>query len=391
MILTTILNLIGVFIRPVGLANSARGQILQEAKCKVLIRGPLDVSEGDVLQVRRGGKQGAAVGRVRILKIRSNRITAQVLEPRSDCQRLLGAVVQAGATSGGDLGQSNASSARGAARGGAGRRGPSANRGQIYAGPFLVSSALKGVSRSTVLETYPLILTAVKVAGEVYPFAFAAGTTPQSAGHIFGLEGAFNYVTSLSDVRVSIPAPATGEEVNLDLGVQRLVYRGGVIARVHLWKGRLFLDSRAGFYSSKLTNTVKKFVNMGEGQTPPFEISPLRDLSISGFYTLFGFQFRPVQTFGTRLLAGVLLSPKYQIDNRVFDAPQGSAPLYSPVTTPRSLLLEADLNYIFGRFSLGLDVTIESFSGRALFPDQQNEGPIGELHSSYGLNFSFLL
>ena len=360
------------------------GQVIREARCKILIRGSVDANIGDVVPVvRKGGgsSSGTVIGQVVILKFLANRVTARVVDSRSDCRRFLGGFVVA---------KSTAQISR------AGRRSgpPPMIRSVVAAGAAIVSSALKGTSRATTIESYPLVLQSVGLSADVFPFSFTLPPRSPSDGNwksIFGLEGGFRYVTSFTDVRVTAPSLTSGQEVGLDLGLNRLTWRAGLVARVPLWKGRLFLDSRSGYYYHRLTSSISKFVQTPEGESKPFELSPLRDVNLGGFYFLGGLQFQPVDTFRVRLNAGTLLAPTYVIDNRLPDAALNGPRATSSVTSPRIFLIDTSFNYLFEKLQVGLDLAVESFSGRALFPDGKNEGGLAELYSSLGLNVAFLL
>lgn len=383
-----LLSAMAVFLVLVGyfLPASANlnGQVIREARCKLLIRGSVDANIGDVVSVVRrnaGASSGTLIGQIVILKFLDNRVTASVVHSRADCRRFLGGFV---------VSKSTAPVSR------AGRRSgpPPMIRTVVAAGAGFVSSALKGTSRATTIESYPLVLQSIGVSGDVFPFSFTLQPRNSSeAGwkSIFGLEGSFRYVTSFSDVRVTAPSLTSGQEVGLDLGLNRLTWRTGVVARVPLWRGRLFLDGRSGYYYHRLASSISKFVQTPEDESKPFELSPLRDLNLGGFYFLAGLQFQPVDTFRVRLNAGTLLAPKYVIDNRLPDAALKGPRVTGSVTSPRIFLIDTSFNYMFAKLQVGLDLAVESFSGRALFPDGKNEGGLAELYSTLGLNAAFLL
>ncbi|MEN9810851.1 MAG: hypothetical protein RLZZ488_2418 [Pseudomonadota bacterium] len=360
------------------------GQVIREARCKLLIRGSVDANIGDVVNVVRkgsGASSGNVIGQVVLLKFLENRVTARVVDSRSDCRRFLGGFIVA---------KSNEPVSRVGRRSGP----PPMIRTVIAAGGGIVSSALKGTSRATTIESYPLVLQSFGMSADVFPFSFTLPPRSPSVVNwksIFGLEGGFRYVTSLTDVRVTAPSLTSGQEVGLDLGLSRLTWRGGVLARVPLWKGRLFLDSRTGYYYHRLTSSISKFVQTPENESKPFELSPLRDLNLGGFYFLGGLQFQPVDTFRVRLNAGTLLAPTYVIDNRLPDAALNGPSATGSVTAPRIFLIDTSFNYLFAKLQVGLDLAVESFSGRALFPDGKNEGGLAELYSTLGLNVAFLL
>ena len=374
-------------------AAGLTGQIIREAKCKVLIRGELNVSEGDVLQVsRRPGGQEASIGQVRVLKVTPNRITAQVLNARGDCRKFLAAFVSNNAP----LAQGSAASSGGPseavqrlARQKRIRSGPPPLvRLVVGVGPGFSFSNLKGNSRVAVSENYQLVLTSFNAAGEVYPFAFS-GKSGFAAG--LGVEGLFRYVSSISDVRVSMPSPNSGQELDLDLAVRRTAARGGAVVRVPVWKERLFLDTRSGFYSNHFASTIARIVTNPDGDSSPLEISPLRDLGLSGVYALGGFQFHPSNTFRSRVNAGTVLNPNFQIDNRVQNAAANSQRVNAQVQSPTVFLLDASVAYVLKKVQLGVDISVESFSGQAFFPDGQSQGPVSEAYNTVGLSVAFLL
>jgi hypothetical protein len=375
--------------------NSNAGQILREVRCKVLIRAGVSAQVGDVLPVIRkttGSPQGTVLGQVRLRKFLPNRITADVVEPRSDCRKLVGGFVLGQAT----FVASPTSSLSSAAAQKQGVKGPPPPlRALFSAGPGLVSTTLKGISRATVVETYPLLLSAINLSTDVFPFAFSSDRASQVASgawpSILGVEGNFRFVTSLNDVRVSVPSLLTGEEVDLDMRVNRITGRGGLLVRYPLWKGRLFADARTGYFAHRFLSGLIKFNTAENQERKPFELSPLRDLSLSGLYTLGGFQFQPVDKFRARLNVGTLMSTNYQLDNRTPDAPLDAQSVSTRANQPSLFILEASLNYLFSRLQIGLDLSVESFSGRAIFPDGKNEGVIAEVYTAYGLNVAFLL
>ncbi len=382
--------------------NSNAGQIIREARCKVLIRGGVSAEVGDVLPVIRktsGSSQGSVIGQVRLRKFLPNRITADVVEPRTDCRKLLGGFVLGQASSAAASASSGSSAAASASSAGVQKQGvkgpPPALRALFSVGPGLVSTTLKGISRATVVETYPLLLSSINLSTDIFPFAFASDRASRMAHSawpsILGVEGNFRFLTSLNDVRVSVPSLLTGEEVDLDMRVNRITGRGGLLVRYPLWKGRLFADARTGYFSHRFLSGLIKFNTPADQERKPFELSPLRDLSLSGLYTLGGFQFQPVDKFRARLNVGTLWATNYQLDNRTPDAPADAQSISTRANQPSLFILEASLNYLFSRLQVGLDLSVESFSGRAIFPDGKNEGVIAEVYTAYGLNVAFLL
>ena len=369
------------------------GQIIREARCKVLIRSGFEAQQGDVLPVVRkkttSGGQENVVGQVRILKINSDRVIGRVVEPRSDCRKLLGGYVT-GTSSAAIQSEGQDRLQKSAVKG-----PPPPLRALLSAGPGIVSATLKGISRSTVVETYPLVLSSAQVSAEVFPLAlFGRLAEPRQAenlSYIFGFEGVFRFVAALNDVRVTIPSATSGQEVDLDLRANRTFARTGALIRYPLWKGRLFLDARGGYLFNSFISGISKFVKTPAAEPQPIEISPLRDLSLGGFYTLGGFQFQPVDKFRARVNAGTMFGVNYRLDNRLPDAGVNANAVSTPVNQPSLFLLEASFNYLFKNLSVGLDVSVESLSGRALFPDGRNEGVTAEVYSGYGLNLAFLL
>jgi hypothetical protein len=361
---------------------AGEGQIIREARCKVLIRGSLDASVGDVLTVtRRPQGQGPVVGQVRIVRVTERRLSAAVVGAQGDCRKFLSAYAT-------KQGSSSVRSGRPMPR--AKRSGPPPPAKLVVAlGPGLSSSTLKGVARDTVLEDYPLVLTALSIEGEVYPFAFSA--TGKSPLQWIGFEGLYRRISSSSDVEVTTPAISVGGENKLAVAVKRSELRAGVALRVPIWAGRLFGDLRSGYYNSSFTSVVNKFQAPPESTEPPLEISPLRDLNLSGFFVLGGAQFQPVNSFRARMSAGTLLSAKYTIDNRVKDAKKSSSPIVAAVVEPSFFLFDVNLGYTFKSLQVGLDLSLETFRGSAFFPDGQSLGPIAESHFLYGFNVGFLL
>lgn len=382
-----------LFVFGVERADAApAGQIIKEARCKVLIRSGLPVKQGDVLAVVRrsaSSPQDAVVGQVSIVKATDSRLIGKVIEPRTDCRKLLGAYISARTETGGQP------SANGASSKPAVKRPPPPVRAIFSAGPAIVSATLKGISRATAVETYPLVLSAAQVSGEIFPFSFLASSAEprqaDAAENIFGIEGAFRFIAALNDVRVTLPSAATGEEIELDLRVNRTSGRIGALFRYPIWKGRLFVDARTGYTANKLVSGISKFVKAPPPEKQTLEISPLRDMSLAGFYALGGFQFQPVDKFRARLNAGTLFGANYFLDNRLADAAANATVLTTPVSQPSLFVLEASFNYLFGSMQIGLDLSVESLSGRALFPDGKNEGTTAEVYSGYGLNLAFLL
>ncbi|MEY4064350.1 MAG: hypothetical protein RIR26_558, partial [Pseudomonadota bacterium] len=250
------------------------------------------------------------------------------------------------------------------------------------------NAMLRGISREVVLEDYPLMLAQIEASGEVYPLMFPNISTGVRA--MLGLEGNFRYVTAGKDVRVTVPSPASGQELTLDLAVKRIAARGGVVVRVPLWAQRLFADVRTGYVYSHFASVISQIQGAPQGERT-LEVSPLRDLGLSGAYALAGFQFQPVPSFRARLSAGTILGLDYRIDNRLLDA-AASAPMVSiAAKTPAVFLLESQLNYLVKTFQLGVHLSLENVSARSLYPDGQSEGEILESYLNYGLQVSFLL
>ena len=383
---------LGFFVFSPGYAAASEdsalpSQIMREARCKVLIRGPMDVTVGEVLNIsRRPNGQGTALGQVKILKKTDTRVTALVVDARGDCRRFLSAFVSQQSSSSPSLAQGRpiTNTSRRVRSG-----PPPLVRLVIGAGPGLSNSTLRGVSREVVVENYPLVLTSLNISGDVYPLSFGGATSGFPTW--LGIEGLFRYVKSSSDVQVTVPAPGTGDELKLGLAVNRVSGRGGVLLRMPLWKGRLFGDVRGGYYLSRLTSTVSKFENLPAGQPLPFEISPLRDLGLSGGYALAGLQFQPVNSFRARINVGTVLAPNYQIDNRLADAAKGSPLANAAVQKPAVFIVESNLGYVFNKLQLGLELSLENYGGEAFFPDGRSIGSMGESYLSYGFNLAFLL
>jgi hypothetical protein len=380
--------LVMTFFSAPAAAQSAGPRIIKESKCKVLIGGSVDAEPGEVVPVLRRGSSTAVIGRIRILKGLGNRTTGRVVEPSSDCRAVLGGRLASRPIS---QGQSSV---------GGGKKGPPGLlRASVSAGPAIVNATLKGISRAAVVENYPLVLGSINSSLELFPFMFSGGNAAQSAKaggktdfkSVFGIDGSLRYVTSMGDIRVAVPSPTSGQEVVLNLGLSRLSFRGGALVRLPLWKGRLFLDGRGGYYYHRLGTTLTRFVSTPEGEAKPLDISPLRDLDLAGPYAMGGIQFQPVDNFRARLSTGTLFGSTYRIDNRIADSSLSAPKVYSNVAAPGLFLLEASFSYIFSRVHLGVDISLESFSGRALFPDGQNEGNVAEVYSSYGVNLGFLL
>lgn len=366
-------------------AMAARGKVVKESNCKVLIQGGVDADVGDVVPVYRRGSSSLIVGRVRILKNDGVRATGRIVEPTSNC----------GASLGGRVG--SRPMAQGQATGNASKKGPPPPlRTLLAAGPSFVTSTLKGISRAPVIENYPLVLASINASLESYPLMFGSSKNASSGNGldfktVLGLEGVLHYLSSMGEVRVTAPSPESSQEVVLGLGVNRMMFRGGALLRFPLWKGRLFLDGRSGFYSHRFTSTLTKLISTPEGEVNSIEISPLRDLDLSGPYALGGLQFQPVDNFRARLSVGTVFGASYRIDNRFADSKPGSPKVSSNISQPGLFILEANVNYLFSKVQLGLDISLESFSGAALFPDGEAQGNIAEVYSSYGVNLGFLL
>jgi hypothetical protein len=370
-----------LFVNPNALAQDA-GQIIREARCKVLIRGPLEVSVGDVLNItRRPRGQGTVMGQVRILRMTDTRLSGTIVGAQGDCRRFLQAYAAKPDTSSSRVGRSAPKAKRGGP--------PPLTKMVVALGPGLSNTTLKGVARETVLEDYPLILTALNIEAEVYPFAFSA--PGKSALHWLGVEGLYRRISSSSDVEVTTPAIAAGGENKLAVAVKRSELRAGAALRIPVWAGRLFGDLRTGYYSSSFTNVVNKFEAPAGSTETPLELSPLRDLRLSGIYFLGGAQFQPVNSFRTRMSAGTLISPKYIIDNRIKDAAKSTAPIDATVNQPVIIFFDVNMGYTFKSLQVGIDMSFETFRGTALFPDGLSEGPIAESHFLYGFNVGFLL
>lgn len=364
--------------------KSGNGQIIREARCKILVRGPLNASVGDILNVsRRPDGRSGILGQARILKMTPTRVTASIVNGRNDCRRFLSAFLVIPSDSFNRKAGIEPS-------GGQKTSGPPPLlRGQLGVGPGLSNASLRGISREIVIEDYPLLLSQIEVSGEMYPFMF--GKPSDGYKSIFGVEGSFRYVTSGKDVRVTVPAPGTGQELALDLAVKRIAGRGGLVVRAPLWANRLFADLRAGYLVSRFTTTINQLEGGGGEGTRPLELSPLRDLGLSSGFVLGGFQFHPVNAFRARLSAGTALGLDYQIDNRLQDAAANAPMVSTPAKTPSVFLLEAQLNYLIRKLQMGVHLSLENFSARALFPDGQSEGEILESYLNYGLQVSFLL
>ncbi|MBM3381940.1 MAG: hypothetical protein FJY29_05810 [Betaproteobacteria bacterium] len=372
---------VSFFIAPHALASDA-GQIIREARCKTLIRGPLDASVGDVLTAtRRPQGQGAVVGEVRIVRITDTRLFGAVVGAQGDCRKFFQAYVS---KAGAPTARSNRTSSRGKKAG-----PPPLTKMSVAVGPALSNTTLKGVARESVLEDYPLVLTALNIEAELYPFAFTSGN--KSPLQSIGVEGLYRRVSSSSDVEVTTPANLSGGENKLAVAVKRSELRAGAALRIPLWAGRLFGDLRSGYYSTAFTSVVNKFEAPAGSTETPLELSPLRDLRLSGVYVLGGAQFQPVNSFRTRMNGGMLLSPKYIIDNRIKDAAKSSSPIDAKVTNPSALFFEMNLAYIFKSLQVGLDLSLETFRGAAFFPDGSTEGSIAESHFLYGFNVGYLL
>lgn len=363
------------------------GLIIREARCKVLIRGPLPVLVGDVLDVtRRPEGQGGSIGKIKVLKNNDNRLTAMVLDERIDCGKFLAGFVFL---------QPNSLSEQEAVVNSQRVRGssPTLMRLHLGAGPGLLNTTLRGISREVpgqeFVEDYPLVLMSLGVFGDIYPFAFSknnAGITQW-----LGFEGVFRFIAASSPVQVATPAPGTGEEVGLELDIKRINARGGLVLRIPLWKERIFGDLRTGYYLSRLSSSIVRFTKTPAGKDSPFQLSPLRDLGLVGYFGLGGMQFQPAKFVWARMNAGALIAPNYQVDNRLITAAHDSPISNAKVQNPSTFIFESQFGYLFKSLQLGFGLSFESFSGSAYFPDGQTRGDLGEYYFSYGLNASFLL
>lgn len=368
--------------------TSSAGQIIREARCKVLIRGPVPALPGDVLSVtRRPQGQGALVGQVKLLKRKDTRATAVVVDGRADCRKFVAAYVNFSSPSSTSPGKEKGTPLR--LRSGP----PTLPRLVIGGGPGLFNTNLKGTSREVPalgnVEEYPLILASLNVFGEIYPLMFGSGSAGRTQW--LGVEGLFRYIVSSSPVQVAAPMPRTGEELNLELDIKRITSRGGVVIRAPIWKERVFTDIRSGYYFSRLTSSIVKFTKTPADKPTPFEMSPLRDLGVSGVHGLAGIQFQPVNAFRFRLNLGTVFAPNYQVDNRPIDATASSPFANAKVDNPKVFLLESSAGYSLKSFQLGLWLSVENFAGTAYFPDGQTLGDMGESYLSYGLGLAFLL
>lgn len=366
-----------LFIHPSAFAASSRGKILREARCKVLIQGPLAASEGEELSIRSKSRAtGSSEARVQILKNTGKRLVGRVIGT-SDCRRFRGMFVTSS--------KSASTSGRRVAR----RKGPPPLVKLIFGGgPGLSNATFTGISREAIVEDYPLVLTTLDLGLESYPFAFMAGKSLWQS--VLGIDLGFRYVTSLSNVQAITANPVSGDEIELEMSFKRLFFRTGIVARLELWKQRLFADARLGYYFSRTTSTLEKLVNAPADSAVPIEISPLRDLGLTGVYVLGGVQFQPSASFRARIDGGVVLAPNYQIDNRLGDAPRDAEPVAEPIDTPSAFLLESTFGYLIGKLHLGLQVSLEKFSGEARFPGGAS-GFVSEQYLNYGLNVSYLL
>jgi hypothetical protein len=373
-------------------ANDDNFKVIRVANCRVLVLGRVNAVTGDVVDALRKGKtsdRDETIGKVRIDSLLQNRTIGTVLEPRSACRRFLGAFLIAGRR------PTEAVSSRVQLRKGP----PPLIRGFVAAGPSIVSSTLKGNAREPVTETYPLMLNALQVSAEIYPFMF---TMPQLSENslsiptpgwetMIGIEGSFRYTTSMSDVRVASPSTKSGREVTLDLGINRLNARGGLVARIPVWKNRLFANGHAGYYFHRLASSIKKVNSLPDEEENPFALSPLRDLALAGFYSALGAQFQPVERFRGRLTFGTVWAPNYQIESRPTSSKKDAPQVNIAVNQPKIFLMDIGLSYALSAIQFGVDVSLESSAGRAFFPDGQTEGAVGEIYTSYGLSAAFLL
>lgn len=371
----------GLFVSQHALASSKAGRILSELRCKVLIQGPLDASAGDELQIRpKSGASARGVASVQILKNKGSRLVGRVLGS-SDCRRFRGMYVA----------PVGASALRSKRRGS--RKGPPPLVKLVFGGgPGLSNATYSGISREAVVEDYPLVLTTLDLALETYPFAFMKGNGEWK--NILGIDASFRYVTSLSNVEATTVDPVGGGELDLEMSFKRLSFKTGAIARIELWKKRLFADARLGYYFSRTTSTLEKLVNAVEGASAaPLEISPLRDLGLTGFYVNGGVQFQPTKSFRARLNAGTVLGADYQIDNRLIEARRDAAAVADPVEGVSIFLIESALGYTVGKVSLGINFSLEKHAGEALYPNKNilEPGLISEQYINYSLNASYLL
>ena len=373
--------LVALGIAPNADAASKAGRIIQEARCKVLIQGPLDVSEGEELFIySRSAKASRSVGSVQILKNKGARLVGRVLGA-SECRKFRGMYVNAGTAA------SSPSKRRVA------RKGPPPLLKLLFGGgPGLSNATLSGISREPVVEDYPLVLTTLDLALEAYPFSFMRCTASWQS--VLGIEATFRYVTSLSNVEATTANPTSGEELDLEMSFKRLNFKAGAVARLELWKQRLFGDARTGYYFSRTTSVLEKLVNVPEGSsTVPLEISPLRDLGLTGFYAMGGLQFQPTQSFRARLNVGTVLGADYQIDNRLLDSLRDAQAVADPIELLSTFLLETALGYSIGKVSLGINFSLEKYAGTALYPNKgiTEPGFISEQFINYSLNASYLL
>jgi hypothetical protein len=259
-------------------------------------------------------------------------------------------------------------------------------------GPGLSNATFSGTARDAVVEDYPLLLTTLDLALEAYPFSFMKGAGDWQS--VLGIDAAFRYVTSLSNVEATTANPSGEGDLELEMSFKRLHFKAGAIARLELWKKRLFADARAGYYFSRTTSTLENLLNAPADAGPaPLEISPLRDLGLTGFYFSGGVQFQPTESFRARLNAGTVLGSDYQIDNRLFDSKRDAPAIADPVQDVGVFLLESSLGYSIGKISLGINLSLEKFSGAALYPNKTivEPGFVSEQFINYSLNASYLL
>lgn len=380
-LLLLIFVLSAITVVPAAHASSRAGRIIREARCKVLIQGPLDVSEGQELVIRaRPASTTRPSGSVQILKNKGSRVIGRILGA-ADCRRFRGMYVTG----------TSFSSAPAKRR--SSRKGPPPLVKLIFGGgPGLSNATLSGISREAVVEDYPLVLTTLDLALETYPFEFKRGSGQWRS--ILGVDAGFRYVTSLSNVQATTANPVNGEELELEISFKRLSFRTGVMARLDLWRQRLFADARAGYYFSRTTSTLEKLLNTpADAAVPPLEISPLRDLGLTGLYLIGGVQFQPTQSFRARINGGVVLAPDYQIDNRLIDTARDGAAVADPVGAASVFLIESSLGYSVGKVLLGVNFSLEKFAGEALYPNKNIGAPgyVSEQFINYSLNASYLL
>lgn len=373
MMLTT-----SVFVQRADAATKT-GRIIQEARCKVLIRGRLDVSAGDELSILPKLSPGSRpVGKVQVLKNKGSRLIGRVVGT-FDCRRFRGMYVSSGSLS------------KSSSRKKVSRKGPPPILKLMFGGgPGLSNATFSGISRDSIVEDYPLILTSLDLGLEAYPFSFMSGAS--SWQNVIGLDAGFRYVTSLSNVQATTPNPGGEGELDLEMSFKRLHFKTGAIVRLELWKKRLFADARAGYYFSRTTSTLEQLIN-ADAAAAPIEISPLRDLGLTGFYAAGGFQFQPTTRFRARMNVGTVLGTDYQIDNRLFDAKRDSPALAEPVDAVAVFLLDSSLGYSLGKVLLGVNFSLEKYTGEARYPNKSIATPgfVSEQFINYSLNASYLL